>query len=149
MIFRAFAFYVLCLFLIATSFLVNKDEYIFEWFLKVLFDNGSDGNLYAVGLSYRFFDLAFVSLDLLLEFVDRVFVLVVSLAFFLGLHRQLAKASFLFSHCLLRVLETMLLRLKLDFQLADAVLQLLNDFASSFHCIRLGFVQASLQLFHL
>jgi len=28
LIYRAFAFYVLCLFLIATSFLVNKDEYI-------------------------------------------------------------------------------------------------------------------------
>ena len=29
-IFRAFAFYVLCLFLIATSFLVNKDE-LWRW----------------------------------------------------------------------------------------------------------------------
>jgi len=100
-------------------------------------------------MSYRLFDLAFVRLNLLLEFVDGVLVLIVRLTFFLSLHRQFAQSSLLLPHRLLRLLVAMLLRLHLHFQFPYAVLQLLNDLAASLHGTRLGLVQTSLKLFHL
>jgi hypothetical protein len=99
--------------------------------------------------THSLFDLSLVSLDLLLQLVDKVLHPLVVLAVLLALEAELLNAALRLAQVLLGISVAALLTVKLVLELAYSLFELLNGLLSSLECAVLSLVQSDLELLDL
>ena len=102
-----------------------------------------------VWCTYGLLDLAFVGLDLVLQFVDHVLHAFLGLAVLVSLEGQLLETAVLLAHTLGGLGVAALLVVELHLQLAHSLFQLLDHALASLEGGGLGLVQTYLQLLNL
>merc|ERR1711970_248568 len=114
-------------------------------FIQFVLDFAEFGHVNVSGF-FSFLRLAFVGLDLDLEFVDQILETGQVLLVFLTRIDDFLKFAFKFLLVLLGISSSALLGVKFVFEFANTLVQFLDLFLTSLHCDLFGFVKSKLEI---